>query len=44
MAAKAGKKIPEDIDYMTIGTLSMESREKLARVRPVDISQVQPEA
>ena len=39
MAAKASKKIPEDIDYMAISTLSMESREKLTRVRPADIAQ-----
>jgi tRNA uridine 5-carboxymethylaminomethyl modification enzyme len=44
MAAKASKKIPEDIDYMAIGTLSMESREKLSRVRPADIAQVRSKA
>lgn len=41
MAAKASKKIPEDTDYMSIATLSMESREKLGRVRPADIAQAQ---
>eukprot|EP00873_Tetraselmis_striata_P040718 jgi/Tetstr1/460982/TSEL_006134.t1 len=39
VASKASQTIPKDVDFMAISTLSMESREKLARVQPVDIAQ-----
>ena len=39
MQAKAGRIIPEDIDYNAVSTLSMESREKLTKIRPRDIGQ-----
>ncbi|MEL7038856.1 MAG: tRNA uridine-5-carboxymethylaminomethyl(34) synthesis enzyme MnmG [Cyanobacteria bacterium J06592_8] len=35
----ANRKLPKNIDYMTIETLSMESREKLTKVRPLTVGQ-----
>jgi tRNA uridine 5-carboxymethylaminomethyl modification enzyme len=39
VAAQRARKIPADLDYAAIGTLSKEAREKLARVRPADVGQ-----
>ena len=39
VASKHAKKIPDDIDYDAIGTLSKESREKLSKMRPTTIGQ-----
>lgn len=39
LAGKARKKLPVDLDYASITTLSMEAREKLAKFRPADIGQ-----
>eukprot|EP00897_Mesotaenium_endlicherianum_P008866 jgi/Mesen1/8007/ME000425S07209 len=38
-AAKHNKPIPAHIDYNAISTLSMEAREKLSKVRPINIGQ-----
>jgi len=39
IARNANRKLPAEIDYMAIETLSMESREKLSRVRPLTVGQ-----
>lgn len=39
VASKHSKRIPDDIDYTSIPTLSKEAREKLDKVRPRDIGQ-----
>lgn len=39
LAGKARKKLPADMDYASITTISMEAREKLAKFRPADIGQ-----
>ncbi|MEL6246627.1 MAG: tRNA uridine-5-carboxymethylaminomethyl(34) synthesis enzyme MnmG [Cyanobacteria bacterium J06627_15] len=39
MAKQANRKLPDDLDYMSIDTLSMESREKLTAVRPLTVGQ-----
>ena len=39
VTSKYSKKIPEDINYHDIGTLSKEAREKLAKMRPSTLGQ-----
>ncbi|MEO1593197.1 MAG: tRNA uridine-5-carboxymethylaminomethyl(34) synthesis enzyme MnmG, partial [Cyanobacteria bacterium J06632_22] len=39
VSKQTNRKLPEDLDYMAIETLSMESREKLTSIRPLTIGQ-----
>lgn len=39
VAKQQNRKLPQDLDYMTIDTLSMEAREKLTVVRPLTVGQ-----
>jgi tRNA uridine 5-carboxymethylaminomethyl modification enzyme len=39
VASKHSRRIPDDLDYHSIATLSKEAREKLAKVRPRDVGQ-----
>jgi tRNA uridine 5-carboxymethylaminomethyl modification enzyme len=39
VAAKSSRRLPEDMDFDAITTLSKEAREKLAKVRPRDVGQ-----
>ncbi|MGD1895560.1 MAG: tRNA uridine-5-carboxymethylaminomethyl(34) synthesis enzyme MnmG [Phormidesmis sp.] len=39
VSRQANRALPQDLDYMTVETLSMESREKLNRVTPLTVGQ-----
>ncbi|MEM9808086.1 MAG: tRNA uridine-5-carboxymethylaminomethyl(34) synthesis enzyme MnmG [Cyanobacteria bacterium P01_D01_bin.56] len=39
VAKQQNRKLPQNLDYMTIETLSMESREKLTAVKPLTVGQ-----
>lgn len=39
ISRQTNRPLPQDLDYMTIDTLSMESREKLNRVKPLTVGQ-----
>ena len=39
VSRQTNRTLPQDLDYMTIETLSMESREKLNRVKPLTVGQ-----
>ncbi|MGB5900763.1 MAG: tRNA uridine-5-carboxymethylaminomethyl(34) synthesis enzyme MnmG [Geitlerinemataceae cyanobacterium] len=39
VSREANRKLPSDLDYNTIATLSKESREKLSKIRPATIGQ-----
>ena len=39
VSRQTNRPLPQDLDYMTIDTLSMESREKLNKVKPMTVGQ-----
>ena len=39
VAKQQNRKLPQNLDYMTIDTLSMEAREKLTSVKPLTVGQ-----
>ena len=39
ISRQTNRKLPQDLDYMTVETLSMESREKLNKVKPLTVGQ-----
>ena len=39
VSRQANRSLPQDLDYMTVETLSMESREKLNKVKPLTVGQ-----
>ena len=39
VSRQANRALPQDLDYMTVETLSMESREKLNKVKPLTVGQ-----
>ena len=39
VSRQANRHLPQDLDYMTVETLSMESREKLNKVKPLTVGQ-----
>ena len=39
VSRQANRNLPQDLDYMTVETLSMESREKLNKVKPLTVGQ-----
>ena len=39
VAKQTNRKLPQDIDYLTIETLSMEAREKLTTIKPLTVGQ-----
>jgi len=39
ISRQTNRSLPQDLDYMTIDTLSMESREKLNKVKPLTVGQ-----
>lgn len=39
IARQSNRALPQDLDYMTVETLSMESREKLNKVKPLTVGQ-----